>query len=117
MAGKLDLTIRRGVTFSKALTWYSDAAGTNAVDLTGYTARMKIRKKTGSPPELLLTTENGRISLGGVAGTIDLTISATDTQGLPPGDYRYDLFLESAANEVTNLVEGKVVCLKTISEA
>jgi tRNA threonylcarbamoyladenosine modification (KEOPS) complex Pcc1 subunit len=53
-----------------------------------------------------LTTANSRISLGGVAGTINLTIAATDTANITPGLYVYDLELVSSANVVTRLIEG-----------
>jgi hypothetical protein len=68
---------------------------------------MQVRATTDSPTIIVsLTTENGRISLGGVAGTIDLLIPATATTGLTPGLYIYDLELVSAGGEVTRIVEG-----------
>jgi hypothetical protein len=53
------------------------------VSLVGYTARMQVRSTLESAEALIeLTTANGRIALGGSAGTITLTISATDTRSL-----------------------------------
>lgn len=79
------------------------------IDLTGYTALMHIRSKQGSDQVLIeLSTSNGRISLGGTSGAIDLLINATDTAALKKGKYVYDLELISAGSEVTRLVEGSV---------
>jgi hypothetical protein len=53
-----------------------------------------------------LTTGNGRIALGGSAGTITLTISATDTAALTAGRGVYDLELVSGSGIVTRLLQG-----------
>lgn len=75
--------------------------------MSGYTARMQARDAHTAPSVLVeLTTENGRIALGGAAGTIQLTIAATDTALLPSGLYVYDLELASAGGVVTRLLEG-----------
>jgi tRNA threonylcarbamoyladenosine modification (KEOPS) complex Pcc1 subunit len=54
---------------------------------------------------LELTTSNGRIALGGVAGTITLTITAADMATLLPLKYVYDLELITGT-VVTRLVQG-----------
>ena len=56
-----------------------------------------------------LTTENGRIALGGTAGTVTLTISATDTAQFTPGKYVYDLELVSGGGVVSRIIEGNFV--------
>jgi tRNA threonylcarbamoyladenosine modification (KEOPS) complex Pcc1 subunit len=85
---------------------YKDSAG-NLVNLTGYTARMMLRSSfTAASSILSLTTENSRIALGGAAGTITLTISATDTAALSaPQSGVYDLELVSGST-VTRLIQG-----------
>jgi len=108
-AGKLNLGTRRGATWSTVLTWRNEAAA--LVNLTGYTAEMDVRttnEDTGTQL-LTLTTSNGRISLGGAAGTITLTISATDTALLTAQTAWYDLLLVSGAGTVTPLFEGVFV--------
>jgi hypothetical protein len=100
--------IEQGATFSAPVTVYNDLARTDPVDLTGYTARMMVRSDYENPTALVsLTTENGRITLGGAAGTITLLISATDTAGFTKGDYVYDLELVSGAT-VTRVLQGKI---------
>lgn len=105
MAGRYNIIIEQGATFSRVLTW-RDAQGA-LIDLSGYTARMQARAgHTAQSVLVSLTTENGRIALGGAAGTVTLTIAAADTALLPSGSYVYDLELVSAGGVVTRLLEG-----------
>ena len=110
-AGKLDLYIEKGATWGHTLYWQVGEPPV-AVDLTGYTARMKIRApgaNGGGTLILELTTENGRIALTTDAepGRIDLEISATDTELLTGANGVYDLEMVSGT-EVTRLVQGGV---------
>lgn len=103
-AGKHDIYIEQGTTWSLPLVWKS-SDGT-PIDVTGYTARMQLRKKVTDPEVVLeLTTENGKITLGGAAGTITLDISATETAALTSGGV-YDLEMVNG-EIVTRLLEGK----------
>lgn len=105
MTATYDIVINQGETFTLPLTW--TASGT-PVDLTGATARMHIRENVDSSTTLIeLTTENGRIALGGTAGTIDLTISAVDTAALPKRRGVYDLEIVIGA-VVYRKLEGNV---------
>ena len=100
-----NFTINQGETFSKLITW-RDSAGA-LINLTGYTARMDLRRKpTDTSASLSLTTANSRIVLGGALGTITLSISATDTAGLT-GVYVYDLELVNGSN-VKRLLQGQI---------
>ena len=106
-AGELDLVIEQGATFQKKLIW-QDATGT-PIDITGYIGRMHIRETQDATTILVdLNTSNGRITLGGTNGEIDLLIDATDTEALDFGSAVYDLELEDTGGVVTRLVEGKV---------
>ena len=103
-AGTWNFVADQGATLSKVLT-YKDANGT-PVDLTNYTARMQLRERTNSTSVALeLTTANGRITLGGAAGTVTLSVPATSMT--ITGTYVYDLELVSGAT-VTRLVMGEV---------
>jgi tRNA threonylcarbamoyladenosine modification (KEOPS) complex Pcc1 subunit len=109
-AGLYTLTIEQGATLSLVLT-YKDSSS-NLVNLTGYTARMMLRSAFTSASNVIsLTTENGRIALGGSAGTITLTISATDTAALAAPQYGvYDLELVSGST-ITRLIQGTFTVL------
>lgn len=104
-AGRLDLTIEQGATFRLLLTWRDEGGALR--DLTGYTARMQIRREAADDTVLLaLTTENGGISLGGAAGTIALLATSDQTAALGFESGVYDLELEDGSGEVTRLLSG-----------
>jgi tRNA threonylcarbamoyladenosine modification (KEOPS) complex Pcc1 subunit len=108
-----DLCIAQGATFQKVITWKSDGT---LVNLSAFTARMQIRATSEASTALIeLTTENGRIALGGAAGTITLTISATDTAALTAGRGVYDLELVAANGTVTRLLQGVVTISRNIT--
>jgi hypothetical protein len=114
--GTLDFTCYQGAEFREALNW-TDADG-NQIDLTGYTARMQVRKSvTAEAVELELTTANGRIVLAPVVGpppyNILLVVAASVTAALEatPFDrkWRYDLELVPAGGQVRRTLKGKFV--------
>lgn len=108
-----DLYIEQGAEFTKRFIW-KDSTGT-PVNLTGYTARMQIRPTVGSDTVLMEnTTENGRIALGGSAGTIDVTLGATITAELAKGGV-YDLELVQTADDVVRFAEGQVTLSKEVT--
>lgn len=92
------------------LTYYAP------VDLTGYTARMHIRKSVSSAEILhLLTTENGKIQLTPAEGRIVLSVTATDTAALTFTSAVYDLELVSPSGYVTRLLQGNVSLIKEVT--
>ena len=106
-AATLDFNVEQGATFSHRLEWKDSRE--QPINLSGYTARMQVRAKKSSDTVLVeLTTANGRISLGGAAGSIDLEIEAAVTAGFDWTKGVYDLELESGTGFVTRLVEGSV---------
>lgn len=105
--GAYDITILQGATFQLRIVW-KDAAGA-LLDLTGYTARMQIRERVSSTTTLAnLTTENGGITLGGTAATVDLLLSATQTGAITALRGVYDLEVVSAGGVVSRLLAGEV---------
>lgn len=110
---KISLIIYQGATFRKRLTWKSGPtiAEAELVDLTGCVARAAIRENYDDPVALLdMTTENGRIVLGGTAGTIDIELSAEATAGLPylKAGALWDLEIEWLDGDVCRLFQGAV---------
>lgn len=106
-AGIHNIYVEQGATFNQTMTWKINS---NLVNLTGYTARMKVRTdgRTRMPSRIIISslTSSSGITLGGTAGTIQLTLSATETAALPSGKYSYDLELESSGGVVTRLLQG-----------
>ena len=105
---KFKFTIYQGATFRKRLRWSDKATGT-PIDLTGCRARMQVRAEIGSPTVLLeLTTENGGITLGGTAGTVDLYVGATATAAFAWEGGVFDLEIVHPGGDVTRLAQGTV---------
>lgn len=103
-AGTYNILAEQGATFTRSIL-YTDAASA-PIDLTGHTAAMQVRSTASSGTVILaLTTENSRLTLGGAAGTILLSIDAATMVGLPAGKYVYDLELYNGAI-VTRLIQG-----------
>lgn len=104
---KLKLTIYQGATFRKRLTW--KAPNGTPIDLTGCSARMQVRNEVGSDVVLIgLSTVNGRITLGGVAGTIDLWIADEDTTLIAWESGVFDLEITHPGGDVTRLAQGSI---------
>lgn len=112
-AGKYNIIIEQGATFRLPLTWKSSDGA--PYDLTGYTARMQVRQYKEAGTALVnLTTENGGIALGGIAGTVVVTISATTTATLPACEGVYDLELINGST-ITRLLEGKATISREVT--
>ncbi len=108
-AFKYKLPILQGESLNKVFSWKAGNPAV-AVDLTGCTARMHVRSKVDASTTLLeLTTENGRIVLGGVTGSITLKLSATETSALNWTNGVYDLEIVYLDGRVRRLISGSVV--------
>lgn len=104
---KLKLQIYQGATFRHRLRWRT--SGGTPIDLTGCTARMQVRSEVESADVLLeLTTENGGITLGGTAGTIDLLVTDEDTTAITWEGGVWDLEIVHPDGTVTRLAEGSI---------
>lgn len=127
-SASIHLPIQQGATFRRVLTWGAypypvrqecgvvinaqtgrpaNPADFVPVDLTGCTARMQIRAEVGSIlPLLELSTTNGRIALGGTAGTATLSIDAATTAALTWDSGVWDLEITHPGGEVSRMAEG-----------
>lgn len=104
-AGFHHFIIEQGATFQNTLTLKDSADA--VINLTGFSAEMDLRKNQDDSSEVItLTVANGRISMGGAAGTITLTISSSDTASLTVGDGVYDIELTDASGKVDRILEG-----------
>ena len=105
MTGTYDFEAGQGETFDRTVTWkIADVP----VNLTGYTARMQVRKTIRSTATVVSLTSSSGLTLGGSAGTIQIVISATATAALTAGKYVYDLELVSAGGVVTRVLKGSI---------
>jgi hypothetical protein len=107
-AHRVPLKIDQGATFRKIITWSSGEPPV-PVDLTGCTARLQGRATVESPTALFeLTTTNGGLALGGVAGTITVLITATQSSAWAWTDAVYDLEIVFPGGDVRRLTYGPV---------
>ena len=100
-----NLIIEQKATFRKKMT-YRDKFK-KPINLTGYGARMQIRAADGA---LLadLSVANGKITLGGAAGTIELVIPAADTAVMTFATALYDMKLIAPNGDEIRFLQGKV---------
>jgi hypothetical protein len=113
-AATYDFEIEQGTTLLKPIQW-KDSAG-NPVNMTGYTARMQIRKSVSSDEVLLeLTTANGKLSIAPSTGTVTMIFSATTTAAITWTRGKYDLEVVSYDGTVTRLIEGEITVSKEIT--
>ena len=101
--GDYNIVCPQGATFDRVARM---TVGGTAFDLTGYTARMQVRETYDSTATLVSLTTGSGITLGGTAGTISWTISATASAAIPDGNFVYALELVNGT-EVTRLLQGK----------
>ena len=103
--GSYNLVVPQTTTFNFSSVIQTDGTPWN---LTNYTATMTVRPFLGSTTTTLLaTTANGKITLGGALGTIDIDLSAVDTT-LKAESYVYDLVLNSGS-VITRILEGQFI--------
>lgn len=96
------------------------ASSYTAVNLTGYTAELKIRETgpaAGGRLVLEATTGNGRIAIDAAAGRVTVTIDADDTVGLEfeRGVYALDLIGPGPSSVRIREVEGAVVYRRQVT--
>jgi hypothetical protein len=102
--GRYNMKVYQGSTFSLAPQWKIDGT---YVDVTGYTAAMDVKNSASSETTIVvLSSDNGRITVGTTDGKFTLNLSAATTTGLAAGQYVYDLEVTSPGGVVTRLLEG-----------
>lgn len=113
-AAEYDFDIEQGATLTKPIVW-KDSTGT-VVNLTGYTAKMQVRRSVASDEVLLeLSSANGKIAITPVQGKVELIFSAATTAAIDWRRGKYDLELTAADGTVTRLIEGEISVSKEIT--
>jgi hypothetical protein len=116
---KYALTVNQGATFRFQGTWLDENG--DPENLTGCTASLVITKRErdrspnpGAETATLLTLTTGDgITLGGVAGTIEIEMDDETTAALDWDKHRaqgvYDLYITFGSGDVVRLMEGGIV--------
>jgi hypothetical protein len=124
-AAKRKIYIEQGATFTLPFTWHQPGPVVNGkvtpgdpYDLTGWTARMQIRRQQKSKV-LLAATSTGpdpKITIDGPAGRVVIKFSDDDTDLLVFSECLYDLEFESPTGEVYRMLEGVVEVSPNITQ-
>lgn len=117
-AFKLNLKIDQGATFRKLVTWKVGPPPGTVVDLTGCAARMHARAKISDADTLLdLTSANGGLVMGGTAGTVEIKLTATQTEAITWSSAVYDLEVEFGNGDVRRLLQGSISVSPEVTRA
>lgn len=112
MSAKHNLVCEQGATFTLQFTIKN---GDTPWNLTNYSATMTVRTFIGATTTAVLATNaNGKIVLGGAAGTVLVTLTDEETAALDPSRFVYDFILDSGS-VVTRLLEGKFVVTPAVT--
>lgn len=104
---KHSFTIWAGATFNPTVTAFKDEAGTQLRDLTGYAASFEVKDVAFGNTLMYLSDEDG-ITIGGVAGTITVTIGPEVTAGLGWDSGVYQLLLTNPQLQTDALLWGPI---------
>ena len=129
IAGVYNLTIEQGSTFGRLIAIEQPDLATDPTgqtfenfDLSGFTARMHIRRTIDTlTPMITLTTENGRIAINPSIvwdatknNEISLSITAADTATITTSGV-YDLEIISAGGTVSKVIRGDVTLIPEVT--
>ena len=113
MSAKYNLVCEQATTFNFL---FSINNNNTLLDLTGYTGVMTVRPFLGATTTTVVaSTANGRMTLGGIAGTVTVLIDATTTGAIGSGRYVYDLVLTTGST-VTRYLEGKFIVTGAVTQ-
>jgi len=104
----VNIVIPQGTTFSELFT--STESDGSATNLTGYAGVSKIRKYPGASDSTSFS-----VSITGSTGEVTISMASSITQTLKPGRYYYDVYLTSASDVVSRMVEGQALVTAGIS--
>lgn len=108
-----NIITEQGTTLSRTFI-YKDSAGA-IVNLTGYTAAMKVRKlypatslqaAHADAAIISIATGGSGITITGAAGQVDIVVSASTLAACAAGTYSYDLEVTSGSGVVTKIARG-----------
>ena len=116
VAPRVNLLIDQGAKFDQTFLVKDKSSG-DVRDLTGYTARLQARTSHDASTPLVSLTSGSGITLGGAAGTIRVTISATDTAQYTweQGVYDLEIIPSSGEDDAERVLQGYVTVNKEVT--
>lgn len=104
----INIVIAQGADFNEIFT-STESDGTIS-NLDGFTGVSKMKKHPGAT-----TSHSFTVGITSATGEVAIAMTSGVTTTLKPGRYYYDVFLTSATNAVSRLVEGQVEVTPGIS--
>jgi len=103
-AGRYNITIINGTTFTLAPIWQVDNL---PVNLTGYSADMQVRDVSNNLV-VELSTANGKAVISPALGQTTFTLTPTQTSAanLPVGNYTYAFNLTDGSSNTYQILNG-----------
>jgi hypothetical protein len=113
LAGNYNMVCEQGTTYSRSFELqYPDETDPTIYhpwDLTGYTARMQVRRTVESSAAMItLTTENGGITIDDEDGIVTINMTASQTSSIANSGV-YDIELIDSSLNVSRLVQGQFI--------
>jgi len=108
-----NVSILKGAEFTQDFIWADE--NNVLINLTGYTAKLKMRETIDAADSFVSLTDSAGITLGGVAGTIAVVITGAVTGALTERGGVYDLVLTSSGGIPYKLFFGTVNIVKSAS--
>lgn len=108
-----DFTIKQGDTESPFAVIYQNE-DEEAIDITGYSARMQARADYDSESVMTLTEADGLV-IDGASGKVSVNISEEVTAAIDAGVYVYDLEIIAPDGWTKTLLSGKMTVLAEVS--
>lgn len=113
LAGNYNIVCEQGTSFSRKFELqYPDPVDPTIYltwDLSGYTARMQVRRTMESSTAMItLTTENGGIVIDDEFGSVMVIMTATQTSSITNSGV-YDIELIDASGDVSRMVQGEFI--------
>jgi hypothetical protein len=114
IAGIYNITCEQGSTFARTFTIQNNDG--TVYDLSGYAARMHIRRDYDSTTTMFIASStNGHISVSTLFGEINVDISAAETATIVR-DGVYDLEIYNPEGVVYKVVKGRFVLNKEVTK-
>ena len=105
-AGKYNIICDQGANYIDNI-YYKDNDD-NAIDMTGYSATLRISDSFGGTV-IDTHTSSDNLSVIGFLGLINVNIPAATTTGYTAGQYVYDLEVVDTLSVVTKLIRGDFI--------
>lgn len=114
IAGIYNITCEQGSTFARTFT-IQNSDGT-VYDLTGYAARLQIRRDFDATTIMFTASSgNGHIAISTLFGEINVDITAAETATITR-DGVYDLEIYNTAGVVYKVVKGRFTLNKEVTK-